>query len=99
MARAKTTQTTSDETKELEVVNVEQAVSEEKEKEQENTKDPAENEEKSAKEIPDYADKILKLYPNYKKLWIDAHGGIYTSECKNVSKDKAVLYENPYFKQ
>lgn len=47
--------------------------------------------------IPDNVIKVLKMYPNYKELWVDTQGGVYTTNCKNVNKNKAVLYQNPYY--
>lgn len=48
--------------------------------------------------IPEYADKVLKMYPNYAKLAIDAQGGVYTEDSKLVHGGKAILYKNPYYK-
>lgn len=50
-------------------------------------------------EIPSNVDKILRMYPNYAKLFIDSQGGVYTEDSKHLSKTSAILYQNPYFKQ
>ncbi len=50
-------------------------------------------------EIPSNVDKILRMYPNYAKLYIDAQGGVYTEDSKHLLKTSAILYQNPYFKQ
>lgn len=36
-------------------------------------------------EIPDYADAKLKVYSSYKSLYIDSHGGTYTSNTPEKS--------------
>lgn len=46
--------------------------------------------------IPEFADTKLKLYPNYKELYIDNKGGVYTS--KDQSSKDSILYKNPYYK-
>lgn len=45
---------------------------------------------------PEFADTKLKLYPNYKELYIDNKGGVYTS--KDQSSKDSILYKNPYYK-
>ena len=49
--------------------------------------------------IPDYVDRILKMFSNYAKLAVDAQGGVYTEDSQLLSKGKAILYQNPYYKQ
>lgn len=46
--------------------------------------------------IPEFADAKLKLYPNYKELYIDNKGGVYIS--KDQSSKDSILYKNPYYK-
>lgn len=48
-------------------------------------------------DIPEFADVKLKLYSNYKELYIDNKGGVYTS--KDQSSKDSTLYKNPYHKQ
>ena len=50
-------------------------------------------------DVPEFADKILKMYPQYAKLAIDAQGGVYSEDSQHLSKGKAILYQNPYYKQ
>lgn len=45
-------------------------------------------------EIPARVKKILSLYPNYKELYVDNKGGVYTT----APKHSAQLYKNPYSK-
>lgn len=49
--------------------------------------------------IPEYVEKVLKMYPNYAELAVDLQGGVYTKEQQHLSKGKAILYQNPYYKQ
>lgn len=48
--------------------------------------------------IPEYVDAILKKYPNYANLAVDAQGGVYTEDSQHLSKGEAILYQNPYYK-
>lgn len=43
-------------------------------------------------------DKILKKYTAYRSLYIDTHGGTYTTDTPLHLRGGAILYENPYFK-
>lgn len=49
--------------------------------------------------IPEYVDAILKKYPSYAKLAVDAQGGVYTEGSQPLSNSAAILYQNPYYKQ
>lgn len=49
-------------------------------------------------EIPEYADKVLKMYPQYEKLAVDAQGGVYVEGSQHIANGKAILYKNPYYK-
>jgi hypothetical protein len=49
-------------------------------------------------EIPEYAHAKLKMYSGHKTLYIDSHGGTYTSNTPEKIRGNAVLYENPYHK-
>lgn len=44
------------------------------------------------KTIPEYIDHILKMYPQYKELYIDNKRGVYTSPTP-----QSTLYHNPHF--
>ncbi len=48
--------------------------------------------------VPDYVNHILKMYPTYNKLAIDSQGGVYVEGSQHLSKGKAILYQNPYYK-
>ena len=106
MARAKNTQVVTDENKGLEVIQDSQskptdAEINKSESVTESQQEAAESQQATSevKEvvIPDNVIKVLKMYPNYKELWVDTQGGVYTTNCKNVNKNKAVLYQNPYY--
>lgn len=49
-------------------------------------------------ERPLNVDKILKKYTSYQSLYIDSHGGTYTTDTPQQLRGSAILYENPYFK-
>jgi hypothetical protein len=57
-------------------------------------KQPA-NEEK--READPHILAILKKFPAYESLYIDTHGGTYTTNTPAAIHGKAVLYKNPYF--
>lgn len=106
MARAKNTQVVTDENKGPEVIQDSQSKPTDAEiNKSESTTEPQQEVTASqqatseVKEvvIPDNVIKVLKMYPNYKELWVDTQGGVYTTNCKNVNKNKAVLYQNPYY--
>lgn len=106
MARAKNTQDVTDENKGPEVIQDSQskptdAEINKSESVTESQQEAAESQQATSevKEvvIPDNVIKVLKMYPNYKELWVDTQGGVYTTNCKNVNKNKAVLYQNPYY--
>ena len=40
---------------------------------------------------------ILKKFSSYESLYIDTHGGTYTTNTPAAIRGKAVLYKNPYF--
>lgn len=106
MAKAKNTQVVTDENKGPEVIQDSQskptdAEINKSESVTESQQEAAESQQATSevKEvvIPDNVIKVLKMYPNYKELWVDTQGGVYTTNCKNVNKNKAVLYQNPYY--
>lgn len=99
MARAKNTQVATDESKDPEVMKDSQSNPTDTEVNKDESATESQQEKSEAKEvvIPDNVIKVLKMYPNYKELWVDTQGGVYTTNCKNVNKNKAVLYQNPYY--
>lgn len=50
------------------------------------------------KEIPAVVDKLLKAYKNYKRLYIDSKGSVYSEGTKPNLMGGAILYQNPYYK-
>lgn len=53
---------------------------------------------KVAAEIPAAALAILGKFPDYKELYIDADGSMYTPQTAPAIRGKAILYKNPYYK-
>lgn len=51
-----------------------------------------------AAEIPAAVLAILKKFPDYKELYIDADGSMYTPQTAPAIRGKAILYKNPYYK-
>ena len=49
--------------------------------------------------MPAMAVKVLKLFTNYEKLYIDATGGAFTEGTKLPENNTAILYQNPYYKK
>lgn len=49
-----------------------------------------------AAEIPAAALAILKKFPDYKELYIDTDGSMYTVKTAPAIRKGAVLYRNPY---
>ena len=41
---------------------------------------------------------ILGKFPDYKELYIDADGSMYTPQTTPAIRGKAILYKNPYYK-
>lgn len=54
---------------------------------------------KKKPEIPESVDKVLKLYPQYQKLYVDGRGFTFTPETPKAMRGDAVLYENKYYNQ
>jgi len=54
--------------------------------------------ERPSTDIPDYADKILRTFPNYAQLYIDFSGGTFTVDTPPAFRSTATLYHNPYYK-
>lgn len=48
-------------------------------------------------EIPDDVKRILELYPKEEKLYVNKHGGVYTSDSKPKMTGNAILYKNPFY--
>ena len=52
----------------------------------------------SSDATPDYADRLLKIFPAYEQLYIDRLGSTYTADTPPVFRTDATLYTNPYHK-
>ena len=50
-----------------------------------------------AADIPAAALAILKKFPDYKELYIDTDGSMYTVNTAPAIRKGAVLYKNPYY--
>ena len=70
------------------------------------TEDPTEETPKTEDKQPTNEEKreadphilsILKKFPTYESLYIDTHGGTYTTNTPAAIRGKATLYKNPYF--
>lgn len=48
-------------------------------------------------EIPGHIQRILKSFPGYEKLYVDAAGGVFTEGTKPSERGAAILYRNPFF--
>lgn len=58
-----------------------------------------ETKDEKSQNLPDYAEKLLKLYPHYDALYIDKLGGVYPKDAQPEFVQGAILYQNPYYKQ
>lgn len=57
-----------------------------------------EDQTQSSDATPDYADRLLKIFPAYEQLYIDRLGSTYTADAPPVFRTDATLYTNPYHK-
>lgn len=49
-------------------------------------------------EIPDYAKKVLALYPDEPELYVTPRGGAFLKASGAPNGSRAVLFKNPYYK-
>lgn len=49
-------------------------------------------------QIPENADRLLRIFCEYKALYISSKGGVYPEGTQPDAED-VVLYQNPYYKQ
>lgn len=42
---------------------------------------------------------LLKKFPSYPSLYIDAHGGTFSPDTPAAIRGEAVLYENPFYNE
>ena len=97
MAKTQTTIPETDTTQPDATVAASPAATVEKDTASEKTpkKEPAP---KAAAEIPAAVLAILGKFPDYKELYIDADGSMYTPQTAPAIRGKAVLYKNPHYK-
>lgn len=59
-------------------------------------------EKEAQKQVENEADSftlgILKTFPNYKTLYVDRHGGVFTPDTPKSIRGSATLYKNPHYK-
>jgi hypothetical protein len=48
--------------------------------------------------FPPFVEAILKTFPSYESLYIDAQGGIYTPATPPAVRGNATLYKNPHYR-
>jgi hypothetical protein len=48
--------------------------------------------------LPPFIEAILKTFPSYESLYVDAQGGIYAPCTHSSVRGSATLYKNPYYK-
>lgn len=53
--------------------------------------------EKKETEIPQKVDELLKLYPQYEKLWVTKNGFVHQEDAPKYLTHDAVLYKNKYY--
>lgn len=60
---------------------------------------PAEKNRKGS-QMPDaHALDLLKKFPGYPSLYIDAHGGTFSPDTPAAIRGKAMLYQNPFYNE
>lgn len=65
---------------------------------QEKTQEPGtDNVAPAEQEVPEYVDKILKMYADYEELYVSNKGGVFTVGTPEHIRGNAVLYKNKYF--
>lgn len=61
------------------------------------TKETTEAPEKDKEiKLEKHIEDILKVYPQYKELYIDSKGGVYATDTNQNIRGNAILYKNPY---
>ncbi len=48
-------------------------------------------------EVSEAVDAVLKRFPQYEELYVDAVGGVYTKDSQPTLVGGAILYQNPYY--
>ena len=49
-------------------------------------------------ELPDYAKRVLQLYPDEPELYISKKGGVFSKNTQPALRGSAILFKNPYYK-
>jgi hypothetical protein len=70
-----------------------------KQGEEEKTAPEAKPEKPETEDYPPFVGEILKAFPLYESLYIDAHGGTFTPNTPEKVRAKAPRYRNPYYKK
>ena len=63
---------------------------------QETTKAP-ENEGVKEENLPEYVTRLMRLYPQYEKLWISEQGFVHPEATPKYMRGDAMLYTNIFF--
>lgn len=50
-------------------------------------------------EVPDYARRIMKLYPEMPEMYINRFDGVFTVNSKPSERGDAILFKNIYYKK
>lgn len=48
-------------------------------------------------ELPDYAKRVLKLYPDVPEMYISRKGGVFFKDTEPSLRGTAILFKNPYY--
>ena len=54
--------------------------------------------EDTEEEIPDYAKRVLAMFPEHQKLYVTRNGGAFPASTNPRLRGSAILYKNPYYK-
>lgn len=61
---------------------------------------PQVEKEKPKQEEPDeFVRSVLSSFPQYKTLYVDRHGGVFTADTPKHIRGNAALYNNPFSKK
>lgn len=53
---------------------------------------------KDNKNIPEYVDELMRLYPQYEEIWVTSKGFVHPKDAPGYLTKNAVLYKNKYYK-
>ena len=99
MAQKKTAKPAEEKLEETKVPEAPQA--EEKKRKAEKVEKPNAVTEKTVRveELPDYAKRVLALYPDKPMLYVSKSGGVFEPNTSANMRGNAVLYKNPFYKK